>query len=138
MSYWRVAEMVMECIVCQKDRNNQSDMIAPLVRHIRAPSWRARVGVDNLKVTSSDERGNERLIVVVDQFSRYLWGMPAKTYEAKTIALALFLYFTTFGIFDELSSDPGSDLMSDTVKQLNDYLGIRHVVLLVDRHESTR
>ena len=62
--------------------------------------------------------------------------MPAKTYEAKTIALALFIYFTTFGIFDELWSDPGSDLMSEAVKQLNAYLGIRHVVSLVDRHES--
>ena len=136
VSYRRIAEMVMECIVCQKDRNNQSDKIQPLIRHIKPPHWRARVGVDNLKVTPPDEKGNEHLIVVVDQFSRYLWGMPAKTYEAKTIASALFIYFTTFGIFDELWSDPGSDLMSDTVKQLNTYLGIRHVVSLVDRHES--
>ena len=62
--------------------------------------------------------------------------MPAKSYEAGTIATTLLIYFTTFGIFDELWSDPGSDLMSDTVKQLNSYLGIRHVVSLVDRHES--
>ena len=62
--------------------------------------------------------------------------MPAKSYEAETIAVALFIHFTTFGIFDELWSDPGSDLMSEAVKQLNAYLGIRHVVSLVDRHES--
>ena len=87
-------------------------------------------------MTPADDKGNEHLIVVVDQFSRYLWGMPAKSYEAGTIATTLFIYFTTFGIFDELWSDPGSDLMSDAVKQLNSYLGIRHVVSLVDRHES--
>ena len=113
-----------------------SDKVEPIVRHIKPPHWRARVGVDNLGITPADEHGNEHLIVVVDQFSRHLWGMPAKTYDAKTIATALFVYFTLFGVFDELWSDPGSDLMSKTVKQLNAYLGIKHVVSLVDRHES--
>ena len=62
--------------------------------------------------------------------------MPAKSYEAKTIATALFVYFTLFGVFDELWSDPGSDLMSEAVKQLNLYMGIKNVVSLIDRHES--
>ena len=136
VSYRKLAEMIMECIVCQKNRSDMSDKIEPLIRHIKPPHWRARVGVDNLKVTPADAAGNEHLIVVVDQFSHYVWGMPAKTYEAQTIATALFIYFTTFGVFDELWSDPGSDLMSDTLKQLNSYLGIKHVVSLVDRHQS--
>ena len=136
VKYRKLAEMIMECPVCQKDRNEQTDKIEPSVRHIKPPHWRARVGVDNLKVTPADANGNEHLIVVVDQFSRHVWGMPAKTYEAKTIATALFVYFTLFGVFDELWSDPGSDLMSETVKQLNLYMGIKHVVSLVDRHQS--
>ena len=136
ISYRRLAEMIMECVVCQKNRNDMTSKIEPLIRHIKPPHWRARVGVDNLKVTPADAAGNEHLIIVVDQFSRYTWGMPAKSYEANTIATALFIYFTTFGVFDELWSDPGSDLMSDTLKQLNLYLGIKHVVSLVDRHQS--
>ena len=136
IKYRKLVEMIMECRICQKDRNNMSDKIEPLIRHIKPPHWRARVGVDNLKVTPADAEGNEHLIVVVDEFARFLWGMPAKTYEAKTIASALFIYFTLYGVFDELWSDPGSDLMSDTVKQLNSYLGIKHVVSLVNRHES--
>ena len=136
IKYRKIAEMIMECPICQKERHDMSDKIEPLVRHIKPPHWRARVGVDNLGVTPPDEHGNEHLIVVVDQFSRYVWAMPAKTYDAKTIATALFVYFTLFGVFDELWSDPGSDLMSKAVKQLNAYLGIKHVVSLVDRHES--
>ena len=38
--------------------------------------------------------------------------------------------------FEEVWSDPASDLMSETIEQLNIWLGIRHVVSLVDRHES--
>jgi hypothetical protein len=45
-------------------------------------------------------------------------------------------YFCTFGVFEELASDPGSDLMSDVVAQLNSWLGVAHKVSLVDRHES--
>ena len=37
---------------------------------------------------------------------------------------------------DCIISDPGSDLMSQVVKHLNSWLGIRHIVSLVDRHES--
>ena len=53
-----------------------------------------------------------------------------------SLATALFQYFTTFGVFEEIWSDPGSDMMSQVVLQLNTWLGIKHVVSLVDRHES--
>jgi hypothetical protein len=62
--------------------------------------------------------------------------MAAKTYDATTIATALFVFFCTFGLYDELWSDPGSDLMSRVVAQLNQWLGVKHVFSLVDRHQS--
>ena len=43
-----------------------------------------------------------------------------------------------FGLFEEVRLDPGSDLTSKVVKQLNAYSGIKHVVCLVDRHTSDR
>ena len=52
------------------------------------------------------------------------------------MALALFQFFSTYGVFEELISDPGSDLTSEVVKHLTDWYGIRHVFSLVDRHES--
>ena len=65
-----------------------------------------------------------------------MWATPAKEYTANTIAVALFTYFCTFGMFEELWSDPGSDLMSEVVQKLCDWMGIRRVISLVDRHES--
>ena len=52
------------------------------------------------------------------------------------VAKVLFHHFCTFGLFDEIWSDPGSDFMSEVVKLLNQWFGIRHVVSLVDRHQS--
>jgi hypothetical protein len=39
-------------------------------------------------------------------------------------------------MFDCIISDPGSDLTSDVISQVNKYYGIQHLVGLVDRHES--
>ena len=83
-----------------------------------------------------DKQGNTTLIVVVDHFTKHVAVYPAKDYSAQSLAIALFQYFTTFGVFDEVWSDPGSDMMSDMVQQLNKWLGIKHVASLADRHES--
>jgi hypothetical protein len=45
-------------------------------------------------------------------------------------------HFATYGLVDSLASDPGSDLTSQIIAHLNEYLGIRHTISLVDRHES--
>ena len=105
-----------------------TDTIKPAIWHIKPP----RVGVDQLTVTPTDKQGNNGLIVVVEHFTKHVAVYPTKDQSAS----ALFQYFTTFGIFEEVLSDPGSDLMSETIVQLNKWLGICHVVSLVDRHES--
>jgi hypothetical protein len=94
------------------------------------------VGVDNLTVTPKDERGNGHLVVIVDHFTKYVWAHPAEKYDATSVATALFVYFCTFGLYDELISDPGSDLMSKVVEQLSKWMGIKRVISLVNRHES--
>ena len=51
-------------------------------------------------------------------------------------ALAIFTYCVLYGAFDILMSDPGSDLTSEAVAQVNNWFGIHHRLSLVDRHES--
>lgn len=45
-------------------------------------------------------------------------------------------FISNFGLFDELISDPGSDLTSKAIQEVNHWLGVRHVVSLVDVHTS--
>ena len=134
--YRFVQDFISTCAVCQKDRLGMTDGLQPVVRHIKPPHQRSRVGVDRLTVTPPDRQGNTTLVVIVEHFTKHVAVYPAKDYTAQTLAVALFQYFTTFGVFEEVWSDPGSDLMSEMVQQLNKWLGIKHVVSLVDRHES--
>ena len=49
----------------------------------------------------------------------------------------LFKHYCTFGVFDEVISDPGTAmLLADVVKQLNSWFEVKYKVSLVERHES--
>lgn len=60
----------------------------------------------------------------------------SKRKEAITLPHAMMRHFATYGLIDTIISDPGSDFMSQVIAQLNTWLDIRHIVSLVDRHES--
>jgi len=75
---------------------------ANLRRHLKKTSPRGAVGVDLLTVTPVDEAGNTCLIFVVVFYTKYVWATPAKEYTAHTVATALFTFFCTFGVYDEL------------------------------------
>lgn len=134
--YQWVVEMVEQCPVCQMYRRGFENHLEEIVSHLKPPHHRSRVGFDGLTVTPPDKSGNTHLIVVVDHFSKYVWAYVAKDYSAMSVATALFVYYCTFGVFDEVWSDPGSNIVNDVVKQLNDWLQVKHVVSLVDRHET--
>jgi len=51
---------------------------------------------------------------------------PANEYSAHNVAVAL------FGMYNDLWSDPGSDLMAEVIQKLSEWVGIKH------QHESNR
>lgn len=69
-------------------------------------------------------------------FSKYVALYPASKHDASTLATCLFQYFCTYGLCDLIVSDPSSDLISDVIKSLHEWLGIRHRFSLVARHQS--
>ena len=74
--------------------------------------------------------------MIVNHFSKHVWGVPAQRMDEVSCATAFLVYVSLFGLFDEIRSDPGSDFTSKVVKQFNAYLGMKHVISLVDRHTS--
>jgi hypothetical protein len=52
------------------------------------------------------------------------------------MARALFIHYVQYGKFEELISDPGSDLMSATVVLLNEFLGQTKLVSITDHHQA--
>jgi hypothetical protein len=103
---------------------------------LKPTHYRERIGIDTLTITPTDNDGNTCCHVIVEYFSKFAGIYPSKGHTALETALACFLHFTRYGKFEEIYSDPGSDLTSETVRYLNLWLGQKHVFSIVDRHES--
>ena len=132
-----VQERVAACPTCQKTRLGMTGYsLQPMTRHLKVPHSRSRIGVDRLAISPPSRNGNNNLVVIVEAFGGYTNLFATKDYTAETLASCLLQYYSRNGLFEELISDPGSDLMSDVVKLLHAWLGVKHLVSLVDRHES--
>ena len=131
-----VEDFVASCPICQKDRLRMNDSIQPINRHLKPAHARSIIGVDTLTVTPTDKFGNTYLIVVINLFTKLVGLYPSKLHDAVSTATAIFQYFCTFGLVDGIISDPGSEFMNEVLSHLLAWLGIRHTVSLVDRHQS--
>ena len=132
----KVQEMVDNCPTCQKFRVGMRDGLTPFTRVLKPPHHRHTVGIDTLTITPASEDGYKYIITMVNHYTHYVHLYPVKNHDANSIACALMSYIGNFGLFDELASDPGSDIMSEAVSELNSWLGLRHKVSLVDVHTS--
>lgn len=136
ISYRQVAEFVSGCIICQKTRHAMTEVLVPIVRHLKGlPGSRSVVGIDHLSL-EADKFDMTGVYVARDHFSKFVFIHPVKEQSSVGAATALFLYSVYFGCFDYLMSDPGSEMTSETLRQLNSWFGIHHRVSLTDRHES--
>ena len=131
-----IRDMVAECPVCQKVRISMNYTLPEENLHLKPAYYRQRIGIDTLTITPQDHNGNIACICVVEHFSKFVGLYPVKDHSAESLALACFLHYTRFGRFDDIYSDPGSDLTSETIRILNKWLGQKHKVSLAERHES--
>ena len=114
-----IQEYVNACPRCQKDRLDMTQDIKPVTRTVLPEHHRTRLGIDSLAITPADEDGNCMAVVIVELKTKHVAIYPGKEYDQVTAATALFQYMCTFGLHDEIISDPGSQFLSDTVQQLN-------------------
>jgi hypothetical protein len=92
--------------------------------------------VDHVSVTPHDKDGYVGLLLLIEQDTKFPQAYPVRDYNAPTVATVLFKHYCTFGAYDKGLSDPGSAFMADVVQQLNWWLGVHPLVLLIGRHES--
>ena len=112
-----------------------TDYVEPIRKHLKVDHPRKRLGYDTLSV-ATEESGYNYLDVFVDLFNHHVQLYPRKVHTAETLADNLFHYYMTFGVYDQIITDPGSDILSQVVTQLNQWMGVEQLISLVGRHES--
>lgn len=130
-----VKDYVAECPVCQKARLIQVASIPPSVKTLHVEHARSMVGVDTLEICLADD-GMRYLLVLVNFFTRFVYLYPVANKDALTTASCIFHYICTFGLFDLLRSDPGSDFTSEVMTHLLKWLGPTRSLTLVNRPQA--
>lgn len=131
----RIREYIAECPICQKDRLLKVASIPSIVKTLHVEHARSMVGIDTFEMPIADD-GKRYLLVLVNFFTRYVYLYSVAHKDAETTASCVFHYICTFGLFDQLRSDPGSDFNSDTMKYLLLWLGPTRSLTLVDNPQA--
>ena len=137
--YRFVIDFVSACPVCQKAKRGllEMDTVQPLVKNLKPSHRRSRVGVDTFHCSPPDKAGHVCVHVVVNHFTNFAALYPSKDHTAVGMAQALFNFFITYGIYDEIASDPGSNLTAEITEELIRLFGMDHRFGLVGVHTSS-
>ena len=92
--------------------------------------------VDFLTITSTDEKGNIGMFVVVNMFSRLVFLYPVLAKNAVTCATGIFKNICIYGFVRNLYSDHGSKNTAEAVAESCKLLGMTHRLSIVNWHES--
>ena len=137
ITFEAIRDFIHTCPICQKVRLGMTTGIQPVLKHLQVDHPYYRIGADILTVTPVDEAGNKYLLAIVNHFTRHVMAYPSKDKEAITIASGLYQYFCTFGLKNEIITDPGSEFTAEVTQHLFKWLNFRHLPSLVERHESS-
>jgi hypothetical protein len=124
------------CAVCQKDYYGMTETITPVYRTLHPGTLRKAIGIDNVKITPANIYNNDSCDVVVVHATKLSGAYAKSEHTRETTARSLFQFYTQYGVYENIISDPGCDLTSEAVSHLNRWFGVRHIFSLVDRHES--
>jgi len=128
-----VADYVAECPVCQKIRHSMNDKYTSIVRTNNIDHHRKRIGLDGVTITQTDKHGMCYVYLIVVLATKLVAGYPVPEHSALYVAQSLYSFRVTY---NELATDPGSDIMSDGVAMYLQWIGTSHRVSLVDVHTS--
>jgi hypothetical protein len=126
---------ISTCPLCQKYRTGLTSTLEPMTLHMKVQTRRAAIGADVLKVMP-DKEGYIGLLVIVTMSTKLASLHPIKDESSSTLARELFQFYARYGLYELISVDPGSNISQAVVEELNNLLGVRMKVSLVDRHES--
>jgi hypothetical protein len=129
-----IAELISECSTCQKVRLKLGYSLPSENLNLKPPTVRSRIGFDVLTITPKDKNGNSYLQVCTEHFTKFTSLYASADKSAESAARAMFSHYVTYGQFDQVITDPGSDYMSGTIVLLNQFLGQEKLVTLVDVH----
>jgi transposase InsO family protein len=122
-----VSKHVAGCLACETARKGKPPRQGQMVQY--HPTRRFElVAVDILEISPRSRRGNSKLLVIGDTFSRFAWAHPIKDEKVETVTRVLLDgWFLRYGPPEKLLSDRGKVFASNLLARVCEVLGIRKI-----------
>jgi len=130
--YWKnmrrdVISFIKSCPSCQKSRNTTKDILSEEVHVIENYEIFEEVSVDYRINLPADVYGNTNILVVIDNFSKYVELFPVKEMNAEVTANCLLQVISRYGLIKFIRSDLGSQFIGDICSKLCDLMNIKQI-----------
>jgi hypothetical protein len=104
-----VKKWIGECGICQKIKNQKDPhWVDALEHHLYRLKPLASLSMDTLGPLPEDEYGNSYVVVIVDNFSKFMGLYPAKSTTSQEYVKSLMQWVGVFGVPAEVRTDGGS------------------------------
>ena len=120
-----VRQFVKVCPCCQK-MDQMKKVIHSYPFTVSSYGLWDTVSVDYIERLIPDSEGNNMIIVIVDNFSRFTDLYPAKSTNAMGAAQALLSFSGRYATPNCFCTDKGKSFANDVVKELTESLGVSH------------
>ena len=130
-----IREFIKQCPCCQK----MSQIKVPIhTQHFTTASYEpfAKLMMDTLSFEVPDIDGYDKLLVIIDCFSRWTELYPIKDLSAETAANVLWSYFGRHGLCSQMVSDNSTQFKNALHKELYRLSDIEHLLTCPHSHEE--
>ena len=122
VSLEEVRAVVAECQICSKVKPRFCKTDCQTLIKASRP-WE-RIAIDFKGPVPKSKNGNEYLLILVDEYSRFPMAFPCQATSANSVITALTMAFSLFGLPDNVHSDRGSSFVSLAVRNFLKNKGI--------------
>lgn len=126
---------IKNCPICQKlDQRGVVINATPFTLASDTPMQ--SLSVDSIGPLPVDEFGNEHILVIIDDFTRFVELYAIKDVTAFNAAKVLLNHLGRYGAPDKLRSDRGTQFVNETIQAFLKLIGTDHVLTLADSKEE--
>ena len=131
-----VVEFIQSCPTCQKSRATKMDSGSPEYHAIEAYEPFEEVSLDSMVNLPVDARGNRHILVVIDNFTKFVELFPVKDLSAETAAECLLQVCCCYGFISFIRSDNGDQFVADVFANLVKLLGSKQILTVGYRPQA--
>jgi len=125
-----VIAFLAKCPICQKVKTQPVPVIAKDLRFLHGSSPMRKLAADSIGPLPEDADGNKYILVIIDEFSKYVTLFPTKNVTAVEYAMSLVKHVAIFGVMEKVKTDRGTQFTAKVCEQLARLLCYDHDYIL--------